>query len=65
VVVTDDGAGSARPAVDGDADSGHGLVGMRERVALHGGELRTGSVGGGFEVRAWFPVGARPVTVDR
>jgi signal transduction histidine kinase len=36
---------------------GHGLVGMRERVALHGGELRAGQrPQGGFAVLATFPV---------
>jgi signal transduction histidine kinase len=35
---------------------GHGLVGMRERVRLHGGELRAGpSPDGGFEVLAVLP----------
>ncbi len=40
--------------VNGD---GHGLVGMRERVKLHGGSLRTGALpGGGFEVSAELPL---------
>jgi signal transduction histidine kinase len=43
------GDGSARAGLTG---SGHGLVGMRERVALCGGELRAGPVGRGFVVRA-------------
>jgi signal transduction histidine kinase len=38
------------------ASEGHGLIGMRERVRLLGGELRTGpAAGGGFEVRAVLP----------
>ncbi|MBE1494297.1 signal transduction histidine kinase [Amycolatopsis lexingtonensis] len=38
--------------------SGYGLVGMRERVELAGGELRTGPTGDGrFRVLARFPVG--------
>ncbi|MEV0396820.1 sensor histidine kinase [Polymorphospora rubra] len=36
---------------------GHGLVGMRERVALYGGSLRTGPrPGGGFRVYAKIPM---------
>ncbi|HEX4754344.1 MAG TPA: sensor histidine kinase [Candidatus Dormibacteraeota bacterium] len=51
--ITDDGAS------DGEAitGTGHGLVGMRERVALFGGELFAGPVpGGGFAVRATLPL---------
>jgi signal transduction histidine kinase len=37
--------------------SGHGLVGMRERVSLFGGELRAGpGPEGGFAVTARFPL---------
>lgn len=58
IEVEDDGrglvAGLGRPSGDGN---GHGLVGMRERVALYGGDLRIGPrSGGGFEVRARFPL---------
>ncbi|WP_053719603.1 sensor histidine kinase [Saccharothrix sp. NRRL B-16348] len=39
---------------------GHGLRGMRERVAVHGGSLTAGpTADGGFEVRAIVPVGQR------
>ena len=45
--------GSGRP---GEQGSGHGLVGMRERVAMLGGELEaTRADGGGFTVRARLP----------
>lgn len=40
---------------------GHGLLGMRERVALHGGTLRAGAApGGGFAVHATLPFGGAP-----
>ena len=52
VEVIDDGRGAA---AEGDG-RGLGLVGMRERVATHGGELETGPlVGGGWRVRARLP----------
>lgn len=54
VEVVDDGRGAAAPAPAG----GHGLVGMRERVAVHRGTLDAGpGPSGGFRVRARFPLG--------
>lgn len=55
VAVTDDGPRPGRSVARG---TGHGLVGMRERVALHGGTLRAGPEGGGFAVRARLPLPA-------
>ena len=56
VEVVDDGRGGAAPA-----GGGHGLIGMRERVRLHGGHLRAGPrPGGGFAVHATFPLDGRP-----
>ena len=53
--IVDDGRGEG--ARNG-ACGGHGLVGMRERAALYGGELEVGPQdGGGFVVRARLPVG--------
>ena len=52
LVVSDDGRGNG----DGGG-SGHGLVGMRERVSVYGGELEAGpQAGGGFRLRATLPV---------
>jgi signal transduction histidine kinase len=40
---------------------GHGLVGMRERVRLYGGEMETGRrSGGGFRVHVTLPLAERP-----
>ncbi|MEO5875425.1 MAG: sensor histidine kinase [Streptosporangiaceae bacterium] len=55
--VVDNGRGVAAGLKDNGDTPGHGLVGMHERVALYGGELRIGPrIGGGFEVRARFPL---------
>jgi signal transduction histidine kinase len=52
--VRDDGAGS-----NGSDGLGHGLVGVRERVALYGGEMRAENAeGGGFLLRTRLPLGA-------
>jgi signal transduction histidine kinase len=52
VEVDDDGRGP-----NGSEPGGHGLIGMRERVALAGGELVTGPrAAGGFSVSARFPL---------
>ena len=39
--ITDDGRGGGADTQNG-ADAGHGLVGMKERVTLFGGEFRAG-----------------------
>jgi signal transduction histidine kinase len=53
--IANDGRTEAAQADGG----GHGLVGMRERVAVYGGELESGPrPGGGFAVRARLPIGA-------
>jgi signal transduction histidine kinase len=55
VEVRDDGnRGAGRPL---NNVGGHGLIGMRERVGLHGGHLRVGvTPEGGFAVHATFPL---------
>jgi signal transduction histidine kinase len=59
VEVTDDGRGAAAPTGDGRARVGHGLIGMRERVAVFGGDLEVGPrPGGGFRVAARLPLAA-------
>ena len=57
IEVTDDGYG--KTAMHGaELGGGQGLVGMRERVAVFGGDLRAGpSPDGGFTVRARLPIG--------
>jgi len=53
IEVRDEG-GSARPPGPG---TGHGLLGIRERVALHGGRVDAGPTGDGYAVRARLPEG--------
>ncbi|MBD0746793.1 sensor histidine kinase [Streptomyces sp. CBMA152] len=64
VEIHNDGTGAPQAAVAaggrGRKDpgrTGYGLIGMRERVALHGGTLETGALdGGGFRVAAGLPL---------
>lgn len=56
--VADDGQGPPPGLAEGTGIDGHGLVGMRERVALFGGSLELGERdGGGFAVIAHLPTG--------
>jgi signal transduction histidine kinase len=58
--VRDDGIGAA--ASDGlGTGQGHGLVGIRERVKIYGGEMTAGTAsGGGFVLSTRLPLGGDP-----
>jgi signal transduction histidine kinase len=59
VVEVHSGAGVPdRPAGGG----GHGLIGMRERVRMHGGSLEAGAAPHGFLVRARLPLPVESLT---
>ncbi|HEX4017336.1 MAG TPA: sensor histidine kinase [Frankiaceae bacterium] len=53
IEISDDGVGLP----DGGREAGHGLLGMRERVDVFGGQLQTGpGPTGGFRIHARLPV---------
>jgi signal transduction histidine kinase len=57
VAEIDNDAATERSADAAVPGAGHGLIGMRERVALYGGTLVAGpSAAGGFQVRANIPI---------
>lgn len=68
ITILDNGPGAAashgdypRDPDEPDANGGHGLLGMRERVTALGGTLTAGPrYGGGFRVHAILPTKARP-----
>jgi signal transduction histidine kinase len=51
IQVSDDGDGAADPV-----GHGHGLVGVRERVKLYGGEMTVGATNGGFRLTTSLPL---------
>jgi signal transduction histidine kinase len=53
IEVRDDGSGNGN-----GRGSGHGLVGMRERAALWGGQVEAGRTTEGWRVRVRLPVEA-------
>lgn len=59
--VDDDGGPHGARARTRPVEGGHGLIGMRERAALHGGRAEAGPrPGGGFAVRVDLPYAAAP-----
>jgi signal transduction histidine kinase len=55
LVITDDGAGGPPPGTG----QGFGLIGMRERVSVYGGELQAGrQTDGGYALRVRLPLGS-------
>ncbi|HEX7353519.1 MAG TPA: histidine kinase [Mycobacteriales bacterium] len=55
-IVVDDNGGPTEPA----PPVGNGLIGMRERVALHNGRLYAGATGSGWRISAWLPLQEEP-----
>ena len=56
IEVTDDGGGRLATESVRASETGHGLVGMRERVAVHAGTFAAGpKLGGGWSVTAEIP----------
>ena len=54
IEVLDDGPGP----VEANGAAGHGLIGMRERVSMFGGDLAAGErTEGGYAVHARLPIG--------
>jgi signal transduction histidine kinase len=65
LAVTDSGPGAGAslsgPGAGQPPTGGQGLIGMRERVAMFGGDLHAGPLpGGGYEVRAHIPCDQGP-----
>ncbi|PWR05920.1 two-component sensor histidine kinase [Micromonospora acroterricola] len=61
VRVVDDGQG--RPLVSPPPSGGHGLLGMRERVAVYDGSLTAGArLAGGWQLEVRLPLPSEPAT---
>ena len=64
IEVTDDGP-SSQPSPVSRTGSGHGLIGMRERTALFGGQLAAGPYAAGFRVTASLSTTEFPASDSR
>jgi signal transduction histidine kinase len=63
VEVTDDGPSGQPPLVSRPGNGrGHGLIGMRDRAALFGGELAAGPYAADFRVTASLPTTEFPAS---
>ncbi len=62
IEVTDQGGVGERDLGE-TGGGGRGLIGMRERVALYGGEFEAGRTSTGFRVRARLPIDSEPEVV--
>ncbi|HSR83506.1 MAG TPA: ATP-binding protein [Streptosporangiaceae bacterium] len=61
VGVSDDGPQVKQPSLPATAGSGRGLLGLRERVSLYGGDVDAGPrPGGGWRVTARLPLESQP-----
>jgi signal transduction histidine kinase len=61
--VVDDGGPEGEGVAVRERPGGHGLVGMRERVNVHGGHFAAGPAGSGWSVEATIPLAA-PATAS-
>jgi signal transduction histidine kinase len=54
--IHDNGAEAMPASEQSRSGTGHGLIGMRERVTIYGGTLRVGPSGSGYRVQARLPL---------